>query len=212
MITKAFTFNPVGENTYLIWDEETKEAAIVDAGMSNFHENSAISDVITKEGLHLKYAFQTHMHFDHVWGLMFINETYGLCPMCHRSDESIYWQVPEMTSMFRLSMNWNLPSVERYLEDGDVFLLGKTEIKVLYTPGHTPGGVSYYVEAAKTLFTGDTLFCDSIGRTDLPGGNMEEELESIKTRIFTLPADTVIYPGHGPATSVGWEQKNNPYL
>lgn len=212
MLTKAFTFNPVGENTYLIWDEETKEAAIIDAGMSNNRENAIVSDFIAKENLKLKYALQTHMHFDHVWGLSYIKETYDLRPLCHAADESIYSQAPEMTSMFRLSMNWNLPAIERYIDEGETLLLGKTAIKVLHTPGHTPGGLCYYIESVNTLFTGDTLFQGSVGRTDLPGGNLKDEINSIKNKILTLPSNTIIYSGHGPKSNVGWELRNNPYL
>lgn len=212
MLTKAFTFNPVGENTYLIWDEETKEAAIIDAGMSNNREYAAVSDFITKEKMQLRYALQTHMHFDHVWGLSYIKETYDLKPLCHAADEIIYSQAPEMTSMFRLSMNWNLPAIERYINEGESIQLGKTVIKILHTPGHTPGGLSFYIESAHTVFTGDTLFRGSIGRTDLPGGNMEEEINSIKNKILTLPSDTIIFSGHGPQSNVGWELKHNPFL
>lgn len=212
MLTKAFLFNPVGENTYLIWDEETKEAAIIDAGMSNNRENAAVSEFITKENLQLKYALQTHMHFDHVWGLSYIKETYNLRPLCHAADEIIYSQAPEMTGMFRLSMNWNLPAIGRYIEEGEIIQLGKTSIKVLHTPGHTPGGLSFYVESDHIIFTGDTLFQGSVGRTDLPGGNLEEEIKSIKTKILTLPSDTIIYSGHGPKSSVEWEKKHNPFL
>ncbi len=124
MLTKAFTFNPVGENTYLIWDEDSREAAIIDAGMSNQRENAIISEFIANDKLKLKYALQTHMHFDHIWGLSFIEETYGLKPLCHAADESIYSEAPEMTTMFRLSMNWNLPSIERYLNEGETLQLG----------------------------------------------------------------------------------------
>ena len=212
MLIKTFTFNPVGENTYLIWDEETRETAIIDAGMSNNRENAAVSDLINKENLILKYALQTHMHFDHVWGLSYIKETYNLKPICHAADEIIYSQAPEMTGMFRLSMNWNLPAIERYIDEGETFQLGNTVIKVLHTPGHTPGGLSFYIESAHTIFTGDTLFQGSIGRTDLPGGDMKKEIDSIKNKIMTLPPDTIIYSGHGPESSVGWEIKYNPFL
>lgn len=212
MLTKAFLFNPVGENTYLIWDEKTKEAAIIDAGMSNNRENAAVSEFITKENLQLKYALQTHMHFDHVWGLSYIKETYNLRPLCHAADEIIYSQAPEMTGMFRLSMNWNLPAIGRYIEEGEIIQLGKTSIQVLHTPGHTPGGLSFYIESDHIIFTGDTLFQGSVGRTDLPGGNLEEEINSIKTKILTLPSDTIIYSGHGPKSSVEWEKKHNPFL
>ena len=167
---------------------------------------------ITKENLQLKYALQTHMHFDHIWGLSYIKDTYNLRPLCHVDDERTYSQVPEMTSMFRLSMNWNLPTIERYIDEGETFQLGNTTIKVLHTPGHTPGGLSYYIESAHTIFTGDTLFRGSIGRTDMPGGNWEDEINSIKNKILALPTDTIIYSGHGPESNVGWELKNNPFL
>lgn len=212
MLTKAFTFNPVGENTYLIWDEETREAAIIDAGMSNNKENAAVSEFISKKNLQLKYALQTHMHFDHIWGLSYIKENYNIRPMCHTADETIYNQAPEMTGLFRLSMNWNLPAIERYIDEGETFKLGNTVIKVLHTPGHTPGGLSYYIESARTVFTGDTIFQGSIGRTDLPGGNLEDEIKSIKNKILTLPAETIIYSGHGQQSSVEWELKHNPFL
>ena len=212
MLIKAFTFNPVGENTYLIWDKETKEAAIIDAGMSNNKEYAAVSEFIEKENLQLKYALQTHMHFDHVWGLSYIKETYNLKPLCHAADEIIYRQAPEMTGMFRLSMNWNLPAIDRYINEGEIIQLGKTCIKVLHTPGHTPGGLSFYIESAHTIFTGDTLFQGSIGRTDLPGGNLDDEINSIKNKILTLPSDTIVYSGHGPESSVEWEQKHNPFI
>ena len=212
MLTRAFTFNPVAENTYIIWDEETKEAAIIDAGMSNNRENAAVSEFMTKENLQLKYVLQTHMHFDHIWGLSYIKDTYGLRPLCHAADEIIYSQAPEMTGMFRLSMNWNLPAIERYIDEGDIIQLGKTSIKVLHTPGHTPGGLSFYIESAHTLFTGDTLFQGSVGRTDLPGGNLADEINSIKSKILILPSDTIIYSGHGPKTSVEWEKKHNTFL
>ena len=212
MLIKAFTFNPVGENTYIIWDEETKEAAIIDAGMSNNRENEAVSQFVAQENLKLKFALQTHMHFDHVWGLSYIKETYGLNPLCHIADESIYADVPEMTSMFRLSMAWNLPAIERHIDERETIQLGNTTIKVLHTPGHTPGGLSYYIPSANIIFTGDTLFQGSIGRTDLPGGNLSDEIESIKKKIITLPTETTIYSGHGPKSNVGWELRNNPYL
>jgi glyoxylase-like metal-dependent hydrolase (beta-lactamase superfamily II) len=109
-------------------------------------------------------------------------------------------------------MNWNLPAIERYIDEGETFKLGNTVIKVLHTPGHTPGGLSYYIESARTVFTGDTIFQGSIGRTDLPGGNLEDEIKSIKNKILTLPAETIIYSGHGQQSSVEWELKHNPFL
>jgi glyoxylase-like metal-dependent hydrolase (beta-lactamase superfamily II) len=109
-------------------------------------------------------------------------------------------------------MNWNLPAIERYINEGESIQLGKIVIKILHTPGHTPGGLSFYIKSAHTVFTGDTLFRGSIGRTDLPGGNMEEEINSIKNKILTLPSDTIIFSGHGPQSNVGWELKHNPFL
>jgi len=209
---QTFTFNPVQENTYLLWDETTLEAAIVDAGMWNRQEEQLLEGSIAAHGLKLKYALQTHAHFDHTYGLPFIYRTYGTKPIFHVDDEVTYRQMPSMAAQFGLIIGGPMPPIERLLNDGTELRLGETLIRLIHTPGHTPGSASFYIPEAKLLLSGDTLFLQSIGRTDLPGGNLEAELNSIRNKLFRLPEDTAVLPGHGPATTIGSEKRNNYYL
>ena len=209
---QTFTFNPVQENTYLLWDETTLEAAIVDAGMWNRQEEQLLEGSIAAHGLKLKYALQTHAHFDHTYGLPFIYRTYGTKPIFHVDDEVTYRQMPSMAAQFGLIIGGPMPPIERLLNDGAELRLGETVIRIIHTPGHTPGSASLYIPEAKLLLSGDTLFLQSIGRTDLPGGNLEAELNSIRNKLFQLPEDTAVLPGHGPATTIGSEKRNNYYL
>ena len=209
---QTFTFNPVQENTYLLWDETTLEAAIVDPGMWNRQEEQLLEGSIAAHGLRLKYALQTHAHFDHTYGLPFIYRTYGTKPIFHVDDEVTYRQMPSMAAQFGLIIGGPMPPIERLLNDGAELRLGETLIRLIHTPGHTPGSASLYIPEAKLLLSGDTLFLQSIGRTDLPGGNLEAELNSIRNKLFQLPEDTAVLPGHGPATTIGSEKRNNYYL
>jgi len=204
---QTYTFNPVQENTYLLWDEETLEAAIVDPGMWNRQEEQMLEGSIAAHGLKMKYALQTHAHFDHTFGLPFVYRTYGLKPIFHVDDEETYRQMPGMAAQFGLTLGGRMPAIERLLNDGAELLLGKTAIRLIHTPGHTTGSASFYIPDAKVLLSGDTLFMGSIGRTDLPGGDFETELNSIRDRLFRLPDDTTVLPGHGPATTIGREKR-----
>ena len=206
---KSFTFNPVQENTYLLWDEATLEAAVIDAGAWSQGEEQLLADSIAALGLRPKYALQTHMHFDHTFGLPFIYRTYGLKPIFHAGDAKTYSQMPKMAMQFGLDIGEEMPPVGRLVNDGDELSLGKGIVRFIHTPGHTPGSASLYIPDAKLLFSGDTLFKLSIGRTDLPGGSLEAELNSIRDRLFPLPDETTVLPGHGPATTIGWEKKHN---
>ena len=209
---QTFTFNPVQENTYLLWDENTLEAAIVDAGTWNRQEEQLLEGSIAAHGLKMKYALQTHAHFDHTFGLPFVHRTYGLQPIFHVDEAETYRQMPKMAAGFGLTIGGLMPAIGQLLNDGAELCLGETVIRLIHTPGHTPGSASFYIPDAKLLLSGDTLFKQSIGRTDLPGGNMEAELDSISKKLFALPADTVVLSGHGPATTIGWEIRNNFYI
>lgn len=209
---QSFTFNPVQENTYLLWDEQTLEAAIVDTGAWNRQEEQSLTGSIEALGLKLKYALQTHAHFDHTFGLPFVHRTYGLKPVFHKDEVDIYRQMPSMAARFGLNMGGGMPPIGQLLSDGDELLLGTTVIRLIHTPGHTSGSSAFYIPEAGLLFSGDTLFQQSIGRTDLPGGSYEDELDSIKNKLFCLPDDTKVLPGHGPSTTIGWEKQNNPYV
>lgn len=208
----AFTFNPIQENTYLLWDEETLEAAVVDAGMWNSSEEQELADFVASRELKLKYALQTHAHFDHVFGLPFLHRTYGLLPVLHVDDDTTYRHVDAMLSEFGLSLPAPLPPVGRLVTDGTELHLGRTLLRFIHTPGHTPGSSSIYVPDAELLFSGDTLFRESIGRTDLPGGNPKAELDSIRSKLLVLPDATVVLCGHGPDTTIAWERKHNYFF
>lgn len=208
---QSFTFNPVQENTYLLWDEQTLEAAIVDAGAWDRQEEQSLAGSIEALGLKLKYVLQTHAHFDHTFGLPFVHRTYGLKPIFHKDEADVYRQMPSMAARFGLNMGGGMPAIGQLLSDGDELLLGTTAVRLIHTPGHTPGSSVFYIPNAGLLFSGDTLFRESIGRTDLPGGSYEDELDSIKNKLFCLPDDTEVLTGHGPSTTIGWEKQNNPY-
>lgn len=210
---KKFVVNPIEENCYIIWDDSSHEGAIVDCGCWTRTEQNRISEFIRQEGITLKYCLQTHMHFDHCLGLGFISDKYGLTPLCHPADISVYQGAPEMVEKwFRIDISSTLPEASPEIAETSALQLGEVAIQVLHTPGHTPGGVCYYIPQGRTLLTGDTLFRSGIGRTDLPGGSYEQELQSIREKIFTLPQDTKVLPGHGPESTIGEEMECNPYL
>lgn len=208
----SFTFNPIQENTYLFWDETTLEAAIIDAGSWNRQEEQLLEGSIAAHGLKMKYSLQTHAHFDHTFGLPFIYRTYGLKPVFHVCEADTYRQMPDMAAQFGLNIGGGMPPIGQLLNDGDELHLGETSIRLIHTPGHTPGSASYYIPEAKLLLSGDTLFQGSIGRTDLPGGDFEAEMDSIQNKLFRLPDDTTVLCGHGPSTTIGWEKQHNHIL
>lgn len=208
----SFTFNPIQENTYLLWDEQTHEAAIVDPGVWNRQEEQSLAGCIEAHGLKMKYVLLTHAHFDHTFGLPFVHRTYGLQPIMHVEEAETYRQMPGMAAEFGLNIGGGMPPVGRFVNDGDELLLGQTHVRYIHTPGHTPGSSSLYIPEAKLLLSGDTLFQGSIGRTDLPGSCYEDELDSIRNKLFTLPEDTVVLCGHGPSSTIEWEKIHNPFV
>jgi len=212
MNIKRFVVNPLGENCYLLWDESL-ECAIIDCGAWDASRVEKITQFIEDNHLTPRLALQTHMHFDHVLGLPFLYKRYALQPLCHRLEQQIYDDAPDMVhSVFQLDMSVTLVPVLRYLEDGEEVSFGHTTLRVIHTPGHTPGGLMFYQSESKVLFSGDTLFMGSVGRTDFSNGNMDQEIRSIQTRVLTLPDEVVVYPGHGPSTTIGDERRTNPYL
>jgi len=206
---KTFVFNPVMENTYLLFDE-TREAAIIDCGASNEKEQKQITDFIKSNNLNLKRLLNTHLHFDHALGNRFIYETYGLKPEYHREEESVSG-FRELNIKYS-PIKYEPVDAEHFIEHDEAIAFGNTRLIALLTPGHTAGGVSFYSEKDGCVFTGDTLFYHDIGRTDLPGGNYKKLIESIHTRLFTLPDTTVAYPGHEQPTTIEEEKSNNPHF
>ena len=201
MILKTFREPPIENNNYLLIDEESKEAALIDCSAVD----SRIKDALNEAGATLKYILLTHGHFDHVAG---IRPTDAKIVM-HEDDLRILNQTNIYLPAFGIP-EITIPKIDIYVKDGDVLKLGNTEIKVIHTPGHTQGGVCYLVE--NMLFSGDTIFCESVGRCDLGGGDFVQIVESIKTKIFTLPEGISIYPGHGKQTTVGWEKVHNQFM
>lgn len=210
MNIKRFQVNPIEENTYIIWDEATCEAAIIDCGAWTQAERQSIADFINNEGLHLRMALQTHAHFDHIFGLPWLYEQYGLRPRMHAQEEAIYYAMPDMVRQFGIRMSGSLPRPDEFLTNGERIMLGQAEIRILHTPGHTPGGVCFHIPGDNLLLSGDTLFRGSVGRTDLPGGDMEQQIASLHS-LLTLPAETTVLPGHGPETTIGYEAQYNPF-
>lgn len=202
MIIKTYIEGPIENNNYLIIDEQTKEAALIDC--------SAISEQIEldikRNNATLKYILLTHGHFDHIAG---IEPTNNADVLMHEADMGWVNNVNTYLPMVGLP-GMEIPKIDKFINDGDIIKLGDLEITVIHTPGHTQGGVCFYVDG--NLFSGDTIFRESVGRCDLEGGDFDQIVESIEAKIFTLPPETIIYPGHGRKTTVEWEKAHNRFL
>ena len=203
--------NPWQVNTIILWDD-TNECVIIDPGCFNDEEKQQITGFITNKGLKPVKLLHTHLHLDHVFGTGAIAEAYNLKPEAHPDDEFLINQTKDYAAQFGVTIDKNPPDLGGYLNDGDKVTFGNTVLKVIHIPGHSPGGIAFYNENNKKLIAGDVLFKDSIGRTDLPGGDHDALLSNIKSKLFTLPDDTVVYPGHGPTTTIGYEKESNPFL
>lgn len=212
MEIKRFEFNFFGENTYIIWDAASHEAAIVDPGMVNPEETNLIDDFIATHRLSVRYILLTHAHVDHTFGIDILKEKYHVPVLAHKADLPLGQMRGQQAEMFHLPMKLGPVEIDRFISASTTLNLGNERIEVIETPGHSPGGVCYYVPESSFILTGDTLFQGSIGRTDLPGGNHNTLLRSISTGLFNLPDNTVVYPGHGPATTIGKEKRTNPFF
>ena len=212
MKIKQIQNNPFQENTYVVWDEASMEAAIVDCGALFPQEEERIEAFVSDNNLKVKYILNTHLHLDHCFGNAWAAERYGILPMAHKDDETLLARMGEQARMFGLPFEVKTEKLGGYLNDNDVLMLGENEIKVIHTPGHSRGGVCFYIPSAGWLISGDSLFEGSIGRTDLEGGSYATLIKSITERLMTLPEETVVYPGHGPYTTIGNEKRMNPFL
>ncbi len=208
-----FVFNLFQENTYLLIDEPSGKCVVVDPGCSNSAEEQALLSYIRERDLQPVLLLNTHAHIDHILGNACIGKAFGLPLRLHEKD------VPLLEAAPRIAVHYGLPSPEfypvfpeHYLRDGERISFGESRLEVIYTPGHAPGEVCFYLEEDKVLIAGDVLFRESIGRTDLPGGDQAVLLQSIKDRLWPLPDDTRVLPGHGPETSIGYEKLHNPYV
>jgi glyoxylase-like metal-dependent hydrolase (beta-lactamase superfamily II) len=208
----SFTFNGFAENTYLLIDEATRATAIVDPGAYSKAEQATLRDYVAKHQLDVKILLNTHAHIDHVLGNAFVLNTYpGLPFLLHPLDLPTLRAVATYAGPYGFA-NYEPAEPTGELAAGQVIELGESKLSVRFAPGHAPGHVVFYDEAGGQLVGGDVLFKSSIGRTDLPGGDHNTLLKSIKEELLTLPDATVVYPGHGPSTTIGAERRSNPFL
>ena len=211
MITiKQFTFNPYQENTYVLFDE-TAECVIIDPGMYEGSEQNELVNFIREKGLKPVLLLNTHCHIDHVLGNKFVFDQWGLKPRFHKGELPLLHRVvsyaPQMGFNYQVS-----PEPEVSLEEAGTVSFGSSQLELIFAPGHSPAHLCFYAKQENFLIGGDVLFFRSIGRTDLPGGNHQQLIESIKTNVFALPDDCEVFPGHGPSTTIGYEKVNNPFL
>jgi len=207
----CFEFNPFAENTYVVYDE-SGECAIFDPGCYTHEERTALKNFVNSNGLRPVRLINTHCHLDHVFGNAFVTETWGLGLEIHVGEVPVLQRFPQVCQMYGIPFAQEPLPAARFLEAGEVVVFGDTRLQVLFTPGHSPASLSFYCAEAGFVLAGDVLFQESIGRTDLPGGNMDTLLHSIRTQLFTLPDETVVYAGHGHPTTVRHEKEYNPFL
>lgn len=210
-VVSKLTFNPFQENTFIVSDD-TGECIIFDPGCYTSKERQELKDFISDEGLTPVRLINTHCHLDHIFGNAFVAETYGLELEIHRGELPVLESVPQVCQLYGIQLPQPSPAPGRFIEAGDSILFGNTSLKTLFTPGHSPASLSFYCEADRFIIAGDVLFYQSIGRTDLPGGDMATLLGSIKDEFFPLGDDIAVHPGHGPDTSIGYERKHNSFL
>ena len=207
---KKFVFNTFMVNSYMLYDE-TGECIMIDAACYEPAEEDEVRKFIGSNNLKLVRNLNTHCHIDHVLGNNFIAQEYKILPEYHKNSLMFFHTLKEMGSSFGYVIN-QIPEPKRFLEDDETVRWGNSSLKVLFTPGHAEGSVCFYSKEQEFVITGDVLFKDTIGRTDLPSGDFDQLMKSIKTRLFTLPGETIVYPGHGPETSIGYEMENNPFI
>jgi glyoxylase-like metal-dependent hydrolase (beta-lactamase superfamily II) len=210
LAVKSFTFSPVQENTYVLYNE-SGQCCIIDPGCYFPEERDELKTGIEKTGLTPVMLLNTHCHLDHVFGNKFVHETWGLTLHLHPKEKPVLDFAPQAGQMWQLPFdNYSGPFV--YLEPGNKIKIGEDELEIRFAPGHSPGSVAFYHEAGNYIIGGDVLFNMGVGRADLPGGDYDTLINSIQTQFFTLPDETKVYSGHGPVTTIGFEKMNNPYV
>ncbi len=207
---KSFVFSPFQENTYILHDE-TKECVIIDPGCYDSREQQMLVDFIEKNDLKPVRLLNTHCHLDHVFGNKFVAEKYGLGVECHEGEAVVLQMSKQVADMYGVNMEPS-PEASRFIEEGETISFGNTNMTTLLTPGHSPASICFYCKEEKFVIAGDTLFHQSIGRTDLPGGDYDTLIKSIKEKLFTLPDDTQVFSGHMGSTNIGFEKMNNPFV
>jgi hydroxyacylglutathione hydrolase len=207
MILEKLTVGPFQENCYVIGDQESRIGAIIDPG----DEAARIAMAVEETGLDIGSIIVTHTHIDHVGAVAALADEYACPVLMHDEAEPMLKELPTQAMMMGIRFG-KLPEVDRYVEDEEIVEVGDLRLRSLYTPGHSPGHLAFYLQDEGLVLSGDALFAGSVGRVDLPGGSMEVLMQSIEERLLTLPEETVVYPGHGPRTTIGNERTSNPFL
>ena len=207
---KSFVFNPFSENTYVLHDE-TGEAVIIDPGCYDKAELKQLYDYIETNSLKPVRIINTHAHIDHVLGVAAVKVKYNIPFSLHRIDEPLLKAVKTYASNYGFT-HFDEPEIDSYIDEGDTVTFGNSSLRILFVPGHAPGHVAFVHDEQQFVIGGDVLFRQSIGRTDLPGGDLEILLDSIRTKLFTLADGYTVYAGHMQPTTIGYEKKNNPFL
>ena len=205
-----FTFNAFEQNTYIIANEK-KQCWIIDPGMYQQDEKDALFKFIADKQLQPQAIINTHAHLDHIFGVQALMDKYNIPFSLHQQETEVLKMAAGSATLFGFDFR-DIPKPTTYITPGQPMQLGDDILQVFHTPGHSPGSISFYYPAGNWVISGDVLFSGSIGRTDLPGGNFDTLIHSIRTTLFTLPPETTVLSGHGPATTVGEEKKHNPFL
>lgn len=212
MKVAKFEFSLFGINTYVVYDPATRKCAIIDPGMINREEDEAMTDFIDRNGLTVTHVINTHLHIDHAIGDAKASRLFSAPILAHKDDEFLGKLLKEQAASFGINERVDEMSVTSYLEDGEKIRIGDGELEVIHVPGHSPGSIALYDKADGFVIAGDALFAGSVGRADLPGGDMKTLIDAIKNRLLTLPPETTVFPGHGPATTIEREKRSNPFL
>jgi hydroxyacylglutathione hydrolase len=206
---QPFVFNPFQENTFVLFDE-TKKCIIIDPGCYEESEKEELASFIRQQELDVKFLLNTHCHIDHILGNSYVKEKYGVKLLISKLEEPVLMSVKVYAPNYGF-MQYHEASPDAYLKEGDVVKFGNTNLNVIFVPGHSPGHIAFYDPENQVLIGGDVLFFNSIGRTDLPGGDYNTLINSIHQKLFTLPDQITVYPGHGPETTIGYEKRANPF-
>lgn len=207
-----FEFSLFGINTYVVWNPDSGECAVIDPGMFNSREEKALDEFIERKNLKVTHLINTHLHIDHAVGNRYVTEKYGVKTEASVEDAFLGKRIEQQALMFGIPDKVNNVPIGKELKDGDVIRIGNGELHVLAVPGHSPGGLAFYDKEDGFVISGDSLFQHSIGRSDLPGGDQDTLISAITEKLLSLPPHTAVYPGHGPATTIGDEIRMNPYL
>ena len=212
MKIEKFIFNPFYFNTYLDYDEVTKDAVVIDCGCYTQKEKNTLLSFINQHQLTIKYVLNTHLHIDHIFGNKFLFSQFGIEPQAHKGDIELLERMQEQALAFGLSLKEKEQPIGNFIDEKNSLTIGESSIQFIHVPGHSLGSLCIYFPKEKWLFSGDVLFLRCIGRTDLPGGNYAQLIDGIHNKLLVLPKETRVFAGHGFETTIGYEQENNPFL